>query len=633
MDNKEFKPYIPADKSIAELTPTAIITGALLAVLFSAANAYLGLRVGMTVSASIPAAVISMGIMRKILRRNSILENNMVQTIASAGESLAAGAIFTLPVLFMWSDSGSGAAPSFLEISLISLCGGLLGVFLMVPLRRALIVKEHGVLTYPEGTACAEVLAAGEKGGAKSSCVFSGLLVSALYKLFADGFKLFPSEIDFNTKAYKGSGFGLDVLPALAGVGYICGTRVSSYLFSGGVFAWLVIMPLIAAFGTDAVIYPSEVSVAELYMTSGAWGLWKNYVRYIGAGAVAAGGIISLVKTMPLIMRTFKEALGGFSGEREQGRTQRDLSDKTVLIGAAAVVAAVWLLPAIPVGAVGAVLIVVFGFFFAVVSSRMVGLIGSSNNPVSGMAIATLIVSSLVLKMTSNSAAAAMTASISVGSVICITAAMAGDTSQDLKTGYLLGATPIRQQVGELIGAVISAVTIGAVLYLLNRAWGYGSSELPAPQATLMKLVVEGVVEGSLPWGLVVCGAFAAIAVEILGIPVLPFSIGLYLPVHLSAPIMLGGLVRWFAGRRRNSEKAERAGTLYCSGLIAGEGLVGVLLAAAAAVPFDEKSLLDKINLSGYVNSGIWGSVVLFAVLLLSVVWACIYYSREKGKV
>ena len=626
MDNKDFKPYVSSDTVIPELTPTAIIIGALLAALFGAANAYLGLRVGMTVSASIPAAVVSMGIMRKILCRNSILENNMVQTIASAGESLAAGAIFTMPVLFMWADESLTEPPGFLEICLVSLCGGLLGVFLMVPLRRALIVKEHGILTYPEGTACAKVLAAGEKSGAKSGCVFWGLLVSAVYKFISDGLKLFPSEIDFNTQAYKGSGFGLDVLPALAGVGYICGTRVSSYLFSGGVLAWLVIMPIITLFGTDAVIYPSAVSVSEQYIAGGAWAIWKNYIRYIGAGAVAAGGIMSLVKTMPLIVRTFREAVVGISGKNSENRCEKDLPIKTVLIGAAAIVAAIWLLPVVEIGALGAVLIVVFGFFFAVVSSKMVGLIGSSNNPVSGMAIATLIIASFILKSVSKTPVAAMTSAVLIGSVICITASMAGDTSQDLKTGYILGATPIKQQVGEIIGVVVSSAAICAVLYLLNSAWGYGSAELPAPQATLMKLVVEGVADGNLPWTLVMCGIFAAVSAEILRIPVLPFSIGLYLPIHLSAPIMLGGLVRMYVEKKRSVD----AGTLYCSGLIAGEGMVGILLAAAAAVPVNGKTLLDGINMSGYVNTGIWGSVVLFGVLLLSIVWASIHFSDKK---
>ena len=524
-----------------EFTVTSIILGALLAIIFGGANAYLGLRVGMTVSASIPAAVVSMGIMRKIMKRNSILENNMVQTIGSAGESLAAGAIFTLPALFMWAGEGISEMPSLVEIGLIALCGGLLGVMLMIPLRSALIVKEHGVLTYPEGQACAQVLIAGEEGGAKSVKVFAGLGIAAVYKFIADGLKLFPSEVDYTIPAYKGSGVGVDVLPALAGVGYICGPKVASYLLSGGILAWLVIMPLIALFGSDLIIYPAEISVAQLWQTSGTWGLWGQYVRYIGAGAVAAGGIMSLIKTLPLIIKTFKEAVSGYGKNINSNiRTQQELPIKVVGIIIIAIAIIMWLIPVIPVSFTGALIIIIFGFFFATVSSRMVGLIGSSNNPVSKMAIATLLISTILLKATGNTGASGMIASITIGSIICIIAAIAGDTSQDLKTGFLVGSTPRKQQIGEIIGCFVSALAIGGILYLLSMAWGYGSSELPAPQATLMKMVVEGVMEGNLPWALVFTGVFIAIIVEILGIPVLPFAIGLYLSIHLSTPIMAG---------------------------------------------------------------------------------------------
>lgn len=470
-EKKEFKPYIPADKIMPEFTVTSIILGALLAVIFGGANAYLGLRVGMTVSASIPAAVVSMGIMRKIMKRNSILENNMVQTIGSAGESLAAGAIFTLPALFMWAEEGISEMPSLIEIGLIALCGGLLGVMLMIPLRSALIVKEHGVLTYPEGQACAQVLIAGEEGGAKSVKVFAGLGIAAIYKFIADGLKLFPSEVDYTIPAYKGSGVGVDVLPALAGVGYICGPKVASYLLSGGILAWLVIMPLIALFGSDLIIYPAEISVAQLWQTSGTWGLWGQYVRYIGAGAVAAGGIMSLIKTLPLIIKTFKEAVSGYGKNINSSiRTQQELPIKVVGIMILLIAIFMWLIPVIPVTFTGALIIIIFGFFFATVSSRMVGLIGSSNNPISGMAIATLLISIILLKATGNNGASGMIASITIGSIICMIAAIAGDTSQDLKTGFLVGSTPRKQQIGEIIGCFVSALAIGGILYLLSMA-------------------------------------------------------------------------------------------------------------------------------------------------------------------
>lgn len=633
MNNKEFKPFVPENKVMPEFTITSIILGIILAVLFGGANAYLGLRVGMTVSASIPAAVISMGVIRFILKKSSILENNMVQTIGSAGESLAAGAIFTLPAIFMWAQEGICDVPTFIEIALIALCGGILGVLFMVPLRNALIVKEHGVLPYPEGTACAEVLIAGEEGGAKSGTVFAGLGIAAIYKFIADGLCLFPSEVDFEIKAYKGSGIGMDVLPALAGVGYICGAKISSYLFAGGITAWFVIMPLISLFGGNVIMYPGTVPLSEM----GAWDIWGSYVRYIGAGAVAAGGVISLIKSLPLIVSTFAKAIKGFGVKSEsQGRTEREMPMAIVLGGILIVALAMWLIPTIPVNIFGALIIIVFGFFFATVSSRMVGLVGSSNNPVSGMAIATLLISTLLLKITGNDGAGGMISAITIGTIICIVAAMAGDTSQDLKTGFIVGATPRKQQIGEIIGAVFSAVAIGGILYLFNAAWQYGSTELPAPQATLMKMVVEGVMGGNLPWNLVLAGAFVAIVIEVLGIPVLPFAIGLYLPIHLSTPIMAGGLIRLYIEKKKfkNEESRKKSidsGILYTSGLIAGEGLIGILLAVFAVITIGDKTLGEIINLPGYgITIGNIGGLVFFALLLLSILKFTIWNKNNK---
>lgn len=599
---QEFKPYVPADKVVPEITPVSVILGVLLAILFGGANAYLGLRVGMTVSASIPAAVISMGIIRVLMKRDSILENNIVQTIGSAGESVAAGAIFTLPALFMWADEGVGNMPNLVEIALITLCGGLLGVLFMIPLRTALIVEEHGTLPYPEGQACAEVLIAGEEGGSKAGTVFAGLGISAVYKFIADGLKAFPSEVDFVIKPYKGSGVGMDVLPALAGVGFICGTKISSYLFAGGTLAWFVLMPLIYLFGQDIVIFPADVTVAQLYQEGGPFALWSNYVRYIGAGAVAAGGIMSLIKSLPLIIKTFAQAVKGFGKKSDNSsRTSQELPMKFVLISVLVIALVIWLVPTIPVTLAGALLIVLFGFFFATVSSRMVGIVGSSNNPVSGMAIATLLISSLILKATGNGGASGMVSAITIGTIICIVAAISGDTSQDLKTGYIVGSTPKKQQIGELIGCVVSAIAIGGILYLLNAAWGYGTTELPAAQATLMKMVVEGVMGGNLPWTLVMVGVFIAVMVEVLGIPVLPFAIGLYLPIHLSTPMMVGGLLRlWLEKRKGVDDKKKKDdvdnGVLYSAGLIAGEGMIGILLAIFAVIPAGKGSVGDIIG-------------------------------------
>ena len=612
-NEKEFKPYIPADKVLPELSVVSVILGILLAVLFGGANAYLGLRVGMTVSASIPAAVISMGVIRFILRRDSILENNIVQTIGSAGESVAAGAIFTLPAIFMWADEGGVAYPSLAEIALITLVGGILGVLFMIPLRTALIVKEHGTLPYPEGTACAEVLLAGESGGAKASTVFTGLGIAAVYKFIADGLKAFPSEVAFEIKAYKGSGIGMDTLPALLGVGYICGPKISSYLLAGGTVAWFALMPLIALFGGDMVMFPGTDPISTFSPDA----IWSTYIRYIGAGAVACGGILSLIKSLPMIVRTFRDAMKGLKGgsANDNSRTAQDLSMNIVLIGIGVIAIAMWLIPAIPVNLIGAIIIVICGFFFATVSSRMVGIVGSSNNPVSGMAIATLLIATMLLKASGMIGYPGMVSAIAIGTVICIIAAVAGDTSQDLKTGYIVGATPKKQQIGELIGVVVSALAIGGILYLFNNAWSYGTPELPAPQAMLMKMVVEGVMGGNLPWNLVFVGVGIAIVVEILGIPVLPFAVGLYLPIYLSTPMMVGGAVRWFFERKGDNKEGIDRGVLYCSGLIAGEGLVGILLAVFAVIKVGGTSLGDIIGSCLPFSLGNWGGLVIFAAL------------------
>ena len=612
-NEKEFKPYIPADKVLPELSVVSVILGILLAVLFGGANAYLGLRVGMTVSASIPAAVISMGVIRFILRRDSILENNIVQTIGSAGESVAAGAIFTLPAIFMWADEGGVAYPSLAEIALITLVGGILGVLFMIPLRSALIVKEHGTLPYPEGTACAEVLLAGESGGAKASTVFTGLGIAAVYKFIADGLKAFPSEVAFEIKAYKGSGIGMDTLPALLGVGYICGPKISSYLLAGGTVAWFALMPLIALFGGDMVMFPGTDPISTFSPDA----IWSTYIRYIGAGAVACGGILSLIKSLPMIVRTFRDAMKGLKAGRDSdnSRTAQDLSMNIVLIGIGVIAIAMWLIPAIPVNLIGAIIIVICGFFFATVSSRMVGIVGSSNNPVSGMAIATLLIATMLLKASGMIGYPGMVSAIAIGTVICIIAAVAGDTSQDLKTGYIIGATPKKQQIGELIGVVVSALAIGGILYLFNNAWSYGTQELPAPQAVLMKMVVEGVMGGNLPWNLVFVGVGLAIVVEILGIPVLPFAVGLYLPIYLSTPMMVGGAVRWFFERKGDNKEGIDRGVLYCSGLIAGEGLVGILLAVFAVIKVGGTSLGDIIGSCLPFSLGNWGGLVIFAAL------------------
>lgn len=628
-EEKKFTPYVSEKQKVPEITPASVITGIILAVVFGAANAYLGLRVGLTVSASIPAAVIALGVIRIFLRRKSVLESNIVQTIGSAGESIAAGAIFTLPALFLWAAEGKIPKPSIMEITLIALIGGLLGVFFMIPLRNALIVKEHHTLPYPEGTACAKVILSGEKSSKGALGVFAGIGVGAILKFVTDGFKLALGEISLRIKGFAGE-IGTQVYPAVFSVGYICGPKIASYLFSGGVLSWLVLIPLIVLFGNNNIIAPAKTTVADIYLSGGASAIWSTYIRYIGAGALAAGGVISLLKTFPLIIRTFGESLKGFNLSHGKGelRTTRQISNFTVLISIVILAVIMWIIPAVPISFGGAAIVVVFGFFFAAVSSRMVGLVGSSNNPVSGMSIATLLIATLILKSVGTTGNAGMASAIAIGSVICIISAISGDTSQDLKTGFILGATPKKQQIAEIIGVVCASMSIGATLYLLDGAWGFGSEELAAPQATLMKMIVEGVMTENLPWALVFSGAFIAVMAELMGITALPFAIGIYLPIHLNSCILIGGLTRLLFDRLEkkgtSSPLSSDKGILFCSGMIAGEGLAGVGLAFLAL-----SGIGSAIDLSGNLSQTALniGSII---VLGLIFVFTVLFSKREK---
>lgn len=610
-------------EKLREFTPLAVVLGVIIAIVFGAANAYLGLRVGLTISASIPAAVISMGIVRKILKRDSILENNLVQTIGSAGESLAAGAIFTLPAAFLWeAEWGDSHYISYLNILMLTLIGGVLGVIFMIPLRRALIVKEDGILPYPEGRACAEVLKAGEEGGQDSSVVFKGLGLASIYKFLANGLKIFPEGVSYeiSTKSFGGTAIGFDALPALMGVGYIVGPKIDAIMLSGGILAWLVLMPLLHAFG------PAEI--ASLSPSD----LWSNYIRYIGAGAVATGGIISLIKSLPMIVKSFKDSIRDLKdrdSSQNKDRLDADISMKTSIILVIIAIVLMFMMPSSPLNLFGALIIVVFGFFFATVSSRMVGIIGSSNNPVSGMSIATLLIATLLLRLTGFVGHDGMIAAISIGTIICVIAAIAGDCSQDLKTGYIVGASPRYQQIGEIIGVLASSLAIGGVLWILNSSIGFGTKDLPAPQATLMKLIVEGVMNNDLPWNLVFVGSFIAIMVELLGVTVLPFAIGLYLPINTSLGIMFGGLVRIVVDKIKASKEekkdAETRGTLYSAGLIAGEGIMGIILAVFALIPVKGKTLADLINISDKFALGQEASVVIFVLLGILI------FTKAKG--
>lgn len=593
---EEYEPYVPAGESAAEFTLKALLTGAVCGVLFGAANAYLGLRAGLTISTSIPVAVMTVALFRALRPfgvRSHILEANTAQTVGSASSSVASGVIFTLPALFLW-----GLSPSLLQMTLLALCGGLLGVLFMVPLRRFLIAREHGHLPYPEGTACAEVLVASDIGGARARNVFLGLGVGAAFKFLTGWSRLIPAEVSSRIPFLKKGELGADVSAALFGVGYILGPRIATIMVGGGLLSWLVLIPAIAWWGEGRIdpLYPETVkTIAQ--MEPGE--LWTRYVRYIGAGAVATGGLITLVRSIPTMVESFKVGLQQIRRrlgvDVEAGpRTDRDLSLKTIGIGVGILVLVMALVPPV-FGAlegtgqriVAALAVTVCAFFFVTVSSRIVGLVGVTSNPTSGMTIATLLATAGVFLVAGWTDLVGKAAALTVGCVVAIAASIAGDTSQDLKTGFLLGATPRRQQTGELIGVLTSAVFVCLTVIMLSGAYGFGSEELPAPQATLMKLVIDGVLDQSLPWVFVFIGVGIAVIAELFRIPSLPFAVGVYLPVATMMAVFFGGTLRWWLERSAPTaeevEKRREQGVLFGSGLVGGEGLLGVGIAAAAA--------------------------------------------------
>ncbi|MBZ0265542.1 oligopeptide transporter, OPT family [bacterium] len=590
-------PTIPSDKIIPEFTPRAILLGIVLGIIFGAANAYLGLYVGMTVSASIPVAVISMGIMRKLMRGGTILENNMVQTVGSAGESLAAGVIFTLPALFIWAADPAFkdviAPPTLMQIFIIAVLGGFLGVLFMIPLRKYLIVSEHHKLPYPEGRACAEVLRAGEAGGQRAGTVFWGVGIGAAFKALMSGVGLWKESPALQLPAPRNMVLSVDAVPALLGVGYIIGPKISSIMLLGGALGGIILVPLFTYFGENGMF---ANLVHDYTIGMGAGDVRNDYVKYVGVGAVAFGGIASLVKSLPAIFSSFASGIKGLMQAAERKaeaegaptveRTDQDLSMAFILIASLVLGICVWLFT--PASLIGAVMVVLFSFFFVTVSSRIVGLIGSSSNPASGMTIATLLGTSLLFVMVGYTGPAGMVAALTVGGVVCVAICIAGDTSQDLKTGFLLGATPRKQQIGEFIGVFFSALVIGGTVFLLSEAYGFVQTPehpnpLLAPQANLMAAIIRGVMQADLPWSLIILGMIFSLIVELLKLPSLAFAVGLYLPMGLSVAIMGGGVIRWLTGRRLQGDNdkvvKEENGTLYASGLIAGEALMGILIA------------------------------------------------------
>ncbi|MCD2205998.1 OPT family oligopeptide transporter [Listeria booriae] len=625
MGGKKFQPYIPASKSLPELTVTAIVLGIILSILFGAANAYLGLKVGLTVSASIPAAVISMGILRGIFRRDSILENNIVQTMTTAGEALGAGAVFTIPALFMM-----GVEIKQIMLVFIVLTGGFLGVFMMVPLRRMLIVNEHETLPYPEGTACAEVLKTGEKGGgAQAKLVVFGFAIGGVVKVLTDGFKLFRSDVQTGIYNFQNAFVGTQIYPALLGVGFIIGPKIAGQMVAGGLMASLVLIPAIAFFGAGSsdIIFPAT----EALKTLDASMIWDNYIRYIGAGAVAAGGLITLAKTLPAIWQTLRSTMIGLNKSKgykvvELERTDKDIPMKWVLIGIAVLIVVIAFDPFTNVGVIGALAIAIFGFLFVTVASRIVGIVGSSSSPVSGMTIATLLIVAIAYKSFGYTGTEGIILTLTVAAIVCTALAVAGDISQDLKTGYLVGGTPWKQQVAMMIGVMASGLVMGYILTLLDNAYGMGSEALPAPKAALMKILAEGILNGNLPWTLIFIGVAIAVVIEFLGMNSLVFAVGLYLPLNISATVMFGGFVRLIVNQvikhKKDKEKAVRIerGTLFASGLIAGESLLGVIIAFII-------SINPNIIPTEYLLTNQWLPFLVFLI-----VCALLYFSTVPRK-
>ena len=621
-----FQPYVPASQSPAEFTLQAILLGSVFGLIFGASTVYLGLRAGLTVSASIPIAVLAISVLKR-LGGSTILENNIVQTIGSAGESVAAGVVFTIPALIFLLPDGPRYF-NYFQITMLAFAGGILGVLMMVPLRRALIVKEHGVLPYPEGAACADVLVAGERGGALAKTVFMGLGVGAVWKALSWIIQLFPTAIGHSmsrTSVFPNATLDLDISPEYMGVGYVIGPRIAGVMFAGGVLSWLVLLPLLTILGNHMTVPFPPVPASGLRIDEMSPGqLWSAYIRYTGAGAVLAAGLITLARTIPTIVSSFRDSIKDFAakgGGSRAIRTERDIPMIAVLGGTVLLAIFLAVAPNMPTqgNPLVAVLIVIFGFFFVTVSSRIVGLIGSSSNPVSGMTIATLILTCTIFVALGWTGDAYSPIALCVGAVVCIAAANAGATSQDLKTGYIVGATPIYQQYGLIIGVLASALIIGYTTLYLHEVMVVGSNALPAPQATLMSTIIKGLLSQNLPWGLVLVGVFIAVTLELCGIHSLSFAVGSYLPIATTAPIFAGGLVRAYVEKKTGaSEESEvGSGTLFSSGLIAGGSLAGILY----AILYGRGIIGDAEGAAGLIPSihdgtaGLVGGGLLFFVL------------------
>ncbi len=616
--DQTFKPFIPAKKNVKEFTFRAVFVGLILGLLFGIGNAYLGLRVGTTVSASIPAAVLSIALLRFFGKDVTILENNMVQTIASVGEGLAGGVVFTIPALYILGAPASST--SSFRVFMLSSLGGILGVLFMIPMRRYIIVQEHGKLPFPEGTACAAILKSSRSAGSGAMQAMVGILVGSLYKVLTGVFFLFKEVPSWTINSFQRTIFAIDCTPALLGVGYIIGPRIASVMIAGGALTWWVMIPLVTLFGGDTIVAPYTQPISQL----SAEDIWSDYIRYIGAGTVAIGGIISLFKLGPMIGKTFAAGMKELTQVgKEQPvhlRTERDISLRWLILGSIAIILTLWLFPGMPMNFLTISLLVILGFFFVAVTSITVGLVGSTSNPVSGMTITTLLLTCLVFLSIGWTEKIYLISALTMGCVVNVAISMAGTTSQDLKTGFLLGATPRSQQLGEILGIIFPAIFIGGVVYLLNETYVIGSSRMPAPQGTMMALIAKGVIEQQLPITLVVLGVVLGLIMELLRLPVLPFAIGLYLPLSLSTPIMLGGIIAFVHQKMaKNKEQTNSRGILISSGLIAGDACMGVFISLFAFL-----QLIPASRASFF--SG-WSSLLLFLIL---AVWLGVYALHKK---
>lgn len=670
MSNQQFQPFVPDNANVKEFTVKAIVMGGIFGIIFGAATVYLALKAGLTVSASIPIAVIAITLGRKFLG-TTILENNIIQTTGSAGESIAAGVVFTLPGFLFLTEPSSANFFNYMTILTLAIFGGILGTLMMIPLRRSLIVKEHGVLPYPEGTACGSVLKAGEKGGDFAKTAFQGLGFAFVYAFLQKIFHLIAETPAFMTKQaqkfYPSAKISGEITPEYMGVGYIIGPKISGVLVAGGVLAWFVFIPLLAS------LVPADVIALQLIKLGylggldkqggpGGWdpvthtfsdystAIYRAYIRQIGAGAVAAGGFITLFKTIPTIISSFRGSIGSLkegSGSASVARTERDLSVKIVGIGSLVLILLMTVLPQVPGDSILSklvlgILVVVFGAFFVTVSSRIVGLIGSSNNPISGMTIATLMGTCLIFIAVGWTGKVYEPMALVVGGMICIAAANAGATSQDLKTGYIVGATPKYQQIALFIGAIVSSIAIGATVKILDTpsqellAQGIqhaiGTDKYPAPQGTLMATLVKGILSFNLDWQFVLVGAAIAITMELCGIKALSFAVGTYLPLSTTLPIFIGGAIRGIVdGKKKKSGKVMSEeeedlgkGNLFATGLVAGGAVAGVIVAFLSAND-TITNLLKKVNLehglveslgeNGYFLLGVGFFVIMGTVL------------------